>query len=162
FIDEIAAFVRADPVEYRLRHLTDQRLIDVLNAAANRAGWDTRPSPKPGNPPTGVVTGRGIACVFYVGNNGYSALFAELAVHHAHGHITVSRFVSSQDAGPISNPDGLRNQMEGGALQGMSRALLEEVKWDDHQITSIDWSATRYPVFRFGAPLPTIETELMN
>lgn len=162
FMDEIAASVRADPVEYRLRHLSDPRLIDVLNAAARRAGWDTRPSPKPGNPPTGVVTGRGIACVLYEGNNGYCALVAEVEVNQDTGHIIVRRMVASQDSGPISNPDGLSNQMEGGALQGMSRALREEVKWDDHAITSYDWSATRYPVFRFGEPLPVVETVLIN
>jgi CO/xanthine dehydrogenase Mo-binding subunit len=65
FIDEVAALVRADPVQYRLRRLVDQRLIDVLNAAARGANWETRPSPKPGNSRTGVVTGRGIACVLY-------------------------------------------------------------------------------------------------
>src|SRR6202158_1709821 len=60
FIDEIAASVEADPVQYRLRHLSDPRLIDVLKSAADAAGWDTRPSPKPGNDLTGTVTGRGI------------------------------------------------------------------------------------------------------
>jgi CO/xanthine dehydrogenase Mo-binding subunit len=74
----------------------------------------------------------------------------------------VTRIVTSQDSGPVSNPDGLRNQMEGGALQGMSRALHEEVTWntDSSAITSIDWKT--YPVFPFGAPLPVIETVLLN
>src|SRR5262249_16485213 len=67
FMDEIAAAVKADPVQYRLRHLSDSRLIDVLSAAAQAANWDTRPSPKPGNSRTGVVTGRGISTVLYEG-----------------------------------------------------------------------------------------------
>jgi nicotinate dehydrogenase subunit B len=160
FMDEVAAAVKADPVEYRLRHLSDPRLIEVVNAAAKLANWDARPSPKPGNGKTGVVTGRGIACVLYEGNNGYSALVAEVEVDQDSGTVTVKRFVGSQDSGPVSNPDGLRNQMEGGALQGMSRALREEVKWNDFAITSTDWR--RFPVFKFGEPLPVIETVLIN
>jgi CO/xanthine dehydrogenase Mo-binding subunit len=162
FMDEVAAAVKADPVQYRLRHLSDPRLIAVLNAAASAAKWDTRPSPKPGNANTGVVTGRGISCVLYEGNNGYSAMVAEVSVDQATGIITVTRIVTSQDSGPVSNPDGLRNQMEGGSLQGMSRALHEEVKWNaaTGEITTIDWRT--YPVFQFGDPLPVIETVLMN
>jgi CO/xanthine dehydrogenase Mo-binding subunit len=158
FIDEIASLIGADPVEYRLRHLTEQRLKDVLTSAASEAGWDTRSSPKPHQ--DGVVTGRGISCVLYEGNNGYCAMVAEVSVDQSSGVVLVTRIVTSQDSGPVSNPDGLKNQMEGGALQGMSRALREEVTWDDRQITSIDWRT--YPVFHFGEPLPTIQTVLIN
>jgi nicotinate dehydrogenase subunit B len=162
FVDEVAAAVQADAVQYRLNHLSDARLIAVLNAAANAANWDTRPSPKPGNPTTGVVTGRGVSCVLYEGNNGYSALVAEVSVDQQTGNITVTRLVASQDSGPVSNPDGLRNQMEGGALQGLSRALHEEVNWDvaSGAITSLDWRT--YPVLEFGDPLPVIETVVIN
>jgi CO/xanthine dehydrogenase Mo-binding subunit len=162
FMDEVAAAVGADPVQYRLRHLSDARLIAVVNAAAAAANWDTRPSPKPGNAKTGVVTGRGLSCVLYEGDNGYSAMVAEVSVDQATGIITVTRIVASQDSGPVSNPDGLRNQMEGGALQGLSRALHEEVTWnvDTGAITSIDWKT--YPVLPFGAALPVIETVLLN
>ena len=87
---------------------------------------------------------------------------AEVSVDQATGIITVTRLVASQDSGPVSNPDGLRNQMEGGALQGVSRALHEEVKWSagSSAITSVDWRT--YPVFQFGDPLPVIETVLLN
>src|SRR5262249_31319192 len=136
FIDEVAAAAQADPVEYRLRYLTDPRLIDVLNSAAMAAGWESRPSPKMGKGQTGVVSGRGISCVLYEGNNGYCALVAEVEVDQDTGAIVVKRFVASADSGPISNPDGLRNQMEGGAMQGMSRALHEEVRWSNFGITS--------------------------
>ena len=162
FMDEIAAAVKADPVQYRLRHLSDPRLIAVLNAATQAANWDARPSPKPGNARTGVVTGRGVSCVLYEGDNGYSALVAEVSIDQSTGVITVTRLVASQDSGPVSNPDGLRNQMEGGALQGLSRALHEEVMWDagTSTITSVDWRT--YTVFEFGDPLPVIETVLLN
>jgi CO/xanthine dehydrogenase Mo-binding subunit len=160
FLDEIAAAVQADPVQYRLQHLSDQRLIDVVKGAAEAANWDTRPSPKPGNAKTGVVTGRGIACVLYEGNNGYCALVAEVQVDQDSGIISVTRFVASQDSGPVSNPDGLRNQMEGGAMQGMSRALREEVRWDDQGLLTNDWRS--YKVYQFGDPLPKIETVLIN
>src|SRR5205814_8517382 len=94
------------------------------------------------------------------GNNGYSALVAEVEVDQDSGTVAVKRFVVAGDSGPVSNPDGLRNQMEGGALQGMSRALHEEVRWNDFAITSTDWR--RFPVFKFGDPLPVIETVLLN
>lgn len=160
FIDEVAAAVKADPVEYRLRHLTDQRLMDVLNAAAKAYGWDSRPSPKAGNPKTGVVSGRGVSCVFYEGANGYCALVAEVEVDQDSGVVVVKRMSTSGDSGPISNPDGLRNQMEGGAMQAMSRALKEEVKWNEFGITSIHWRA--FPVYQFGDVLPVIDTVLIN
>jgi CO/xanthine dehydrogenase Mo-binding subunit len=89
-------------------------------------------------------------------------MVAEISVYQAIFIITVTRIVTSQDSGPVSNPDGLRNQMEGGTLQGMSRALYEEVKWnvDPGAITSVDWKT--YPVLPFGVPLPIIETVLLN
>jgi nicotinate dehydrogenase subunit B len=162
FMDEVAAALLADPVQYRLRHLSSTRLMDVLNAAANAANWETRPSPKPGSLKTGVVTGRGVSCVLYEGNNGYSAMVAEVSVDQDTGNIIVTRLVASQDSGPVSNPDGLRNQMEGGALQGLSRALREEVQWSaaSGAITSFDWRT--YPVLEFGDPLPEIVTVVLN
>jgi nicotinate dehydrogenase subunit B len=162
FMDEIAAAVKADPVQFRVQHLSDPRLIGVVNAAAKAANWDTRPSPKPGNAKTGVVTGRGISCVLYEGNNGYSAMVAQVSVDQATGIVTVTALFAAQDSGPVSNPDGLKNQMEGGALQGMSRALHEEVKWisDLGAITSADWRT--YPVMQFGDPLPAITTVVIN
>ena len=133
FMDELAARVKADPVEYRLRHLRDARLKEVLQGRAKTANWETRPSPKPGNRRTGIASGRGAACVLYEGDNGYTALVAEIEVNQDTGKIVVKRMVAASDVGPISNPDGLRNQVEGGALQGLSRALGEEVTWDNEK-----------------------------
>ncbi len=74
FMDELAAHAKADPVEYRLRHLSNPRLIDVVKGVAKAANWDARPSPRPGIRRTGIATGRGMACVAYEGENGYSAM----------------------------------------------------------------------------------------
>src|SRR5262245_38684330 len=97
FMDEIAAQVKADPVEYRLRHLRDPRLIDVVKAAAKSAGWDTRPSPRPGRAATGIASGRGFASVLYEGDNGYCALVAFVDVDQATGRVQVTRLVGSQE-----------------------------------------------------------------
>ena len=160
FMDEIAAQVKADPVEYRLRHLSDPRLIDVVKSAAKAANWEARPSPRPGGRRTGVAAGRGISCVLYEGDNGYCAMVAEVEVNQETGAVAVKRLVVANDCGPISNPDGLKNQLEGGALHGVSRALLEEVTWDDEKVTSIDWRTYR-PLY-LGTDLPKIETVLIN
>jgi len=160
FMDELAARVKADPVEYRLRHLQNERVIGVLRAAAQAAKWETRPSPQTRNRKTGVVTGRGVACVAYEGDNGYTGIVVEAAVDQDTGKITVKRMWVGIDAGPISNPDGLRNQAEGGALQGMSRALGEEVTWDSEKVTSVDWST--YHSLPLGFEIPKIECVLVN
>ncbi len=76
------------------------------------------------------------------------------------GKISVKRMVVSADCGPISNPDGLRNQTEGGALQGMSRALVEEVTWDDQKVTSVDWLT--YRTLPLGIEMPKVEVVLLN
>jgi CO/xanthine dehydrogenase Mo-binding subunit len=159
-MDEIAALAKVDAVQYRLRHLSDPRLIDVVKAAANAAKWETRPSPRQNVRRSGVASGRGMSCVLYEGDNGYCAMVAEVDVNQDTGRITVKRLVIANDCGPISNPDGLKNQLEGGALQGMSRALLEEVTWDDQKVTSVDWRTYR-PLY-LGADVPAIETVLIN
>ncbi len=160
FMDELAAHAKADPVEYRLRHLRNERVIDVLKAAAKAANWDARPSPQSGMRKTGVATGRGVACVAYEGDNGYTGIVTEVEVDQDTGKIAVKRVFVAIDAGPISNPDGLKNQAEGGALQGMSRALLEEVIWDDQKVTSIDWRT--YHTLPLGFAVPKVECVLLN
>jgi CO/xanthine dehydrogenase Mo-binding subunit len=140
--------------------LSDRRLIDVVTAAAKAADWKSRPSPQKAIRKTGVARGRGFSCVLYEGNNGYCALVADVEVNQDTGAVTVKRFVAAQDCGPISNPDGLKNQVEGGIMQGMSRALGEEVTWDATKITSVDWRTYR-PVY-LGAELPVIDSVLIN
>ena len=165
-MDEVAAAANADPVEYRLRHLRDPRLKAVVQAAAKAANWQPRQSPdqrpKTSRPPTTnrAAQGRGIACVLYEGDNGYCAMVAEVEVHLDTGAVDVKRLVMAHDSGPISNPDGLRNQAEGGALHGMSRALFEEVTWDHEKVTSVDWRT--YRTFPVGFKIPKLETVLIN
>ncbi|HEY6508382.1 MAG TPA: molybdopterin cofactor-binding domain-containing protein, partial [Vicinamibacterales bacterium] len=110
FMDEVAAHVKADPVAYRLRHLNHPRLSEAVRTAAKTANWDARPSPRAGIARTGLARGRGIACVCYEGINGYVAMVAEVEVNQESGVVRVVRLVVGQDVGPISNPDGLRNQ----------------------------------------------------
>jgi len=160
FMDEISAYVKADPVAYRLQHLRETRMIDVVKAVAKAANWDDRPSPKHDHARTGTVTGRGIACVAYEGDNGYAALVAEVEVDQASARVQPRRFVVAQDCGPISNPDGLRNQIEGGVLQGTSRALGEEITWDDRKVTSTDWQS--YNTLPLGIEVPVLEIVLID
>jgi nicotinate dehydrogenase subunit B len=160
FMDELASHAQADPVEYRLLHLSNARVIDVLKAAAKAANWDARPSPRSAMRKTGLATGRGVACVAYEGDNGYTGIVTEVEVDQDTGKIAVKRVFVAIDAGPISNPDGLKNQAEGGALQGMSRALLEEVTWDEQKITSIDWRT--YRTLPLGFSVPKVECVLLN
>lgn len=155
FMDELCAYATADPVAFRLQHLTDSRIIGVLKAAAQASKWESRPSPLSRDAQGKIAIGRGIACVAYEGNNGYAALVAEVGVNVKTGVVQPQRFLVALDCGPISNPDGLRNQTEGGILQGMSRCLVEEVTWDSRRITSTDWET--YNSLYLNYEMPAIE-----
>jgi len=112
FMDEIAASVKADPVEYRLRHLADPRLIEVVKSAAKTANWDTRPSPRPGNRRTGIVAGRGISCVLYEGDNGYCSVVAEVEVNQDTGAISgfeILQTIIFRDGGEHNTPFNGKN-----------------------------------------------------
>src|ERR1700678_3533853 len=100
--------------------------------------------------------GRGFACVAYEGDNGYAALVADVAVNSTTGVVRPVKFTIAIDCGPISNPDGLRNQVEGGLLQGMSRSLVEEVTWNTKCVTSVDWEG--YSSLRLDYDVPVIES----
>ena len=155
FMDELAFHAQADPVAYRLQHLRNPRLIGVLQAAAHTAQWETRPPRKQKPAHAGLVHGRGIACVAYKGGNGFAALVADVNVDLETGVVRPIRFLVALDCGPISNPDGLRNQSEGGILQGMSRSLVEEVTWNKQGVTSTDWET--YHSLSLGYAMPSIE-----
>lgn len=154
FVDELAHAAQADPVEYRLRHLRNERVRGVLQAVAKAAKWEPRARPRPAH--NGEVIGRGFACVAYEGGNGYAGLIADVSVNLQTGVVHPVKFTIAVDCGPISNPDGLRNQIEGGLLQGMSRALVEEVTWDSERVTSVDWIG--FTSLRLDYEIPTIET----
>ena len=101
-----------------------------------------------------------MACVLYEGDNGYVAMVADVDVDQSSGRIRVRKLVVAQDCGPITNPDGMKNQIEGGALQGLSRALGEEVTWDERKVTSIDWRT--YHSLPLGFDVPEVESVLIN
>ena len=148
-----------DPLEFRLRHLSDPRAQAVLQAAAKRASWISRPSPQKVRPGTGINNGRGIAFVQYDRTEAYVAAVAEIEVNQADGQVRVKRVVVAHDCGFIINPDGLRNQIEGNVIQATSRTLKEEVKYDGSMLTSLDWIS--YPILRFSE-IPEITIELIN
>jgi CO/xanthine dehydrogenase Mo-binding subunit/aerobic-type carbon monoxide dehydrogenase small subunit (CoxS/CutS family) len=146
FMDELAAAAGglgkwstaagADPVEFRLAHLTDPRARQVLTEAAGMAGWDTRMR-RDG-------TGYGVGVARYSGVAGYCAAVAEVA---ADTDIRLRRLWLAVDVGRVINPDGVINQVEGGAVQSASWTLREQVRFDRDTITSASWDS--YPILRF-------------
>jgi CO/xanthine dehydrogenase Mo-binding subunit len=158
FIDECAAAAGADPVEYRLRYLTDPRGIAVLRAAASMAKWEPRPSPRREQSGT-IARGRGIAYVKYENARTYCAGVAEVEVNRQSGAIRCTRFYVAHDCGQIINPDGVRSQIEGQIIQTVSRTLKEELKWNRSRVTSVDWAS--YPILRFP-DVPDVRMELIN
>ena len=159
FTDEIAALVRVDPVEFRVRRLTNPRAIEVLQRAAARMGWQARPSPRPADPNAAVLTGRGIAFVHYKHDETLVAMGMEVAVERATGRIRVTRVVCAHDCGLMINPDNVQAQLEGNIIQTLSRALHEEIVYDHDRVTTVDWSS--YPILKFPE-VPTLEFELIQ
>jgi len=159
FTDEIAALVKADPVEFRLKRLSNPRAIEVLQRAAARMGWRPRPSPRPVDPAAAVLTGRGIAFIHYKHDETLVAMGMEVAVERATGRIRVTRVVCAHDCGLMINPDNVQAQLEGNILQTLSRALHEEVVYDRDRVTTVDWSS--YPILKFPE-VPTLEFELIQ
>jgi CO/xanthine dehydrogenase Mo-binding subunit len=158
FVDEIAAKAGQDSLAFRLQYLTDQRAIAVLQGAAKAAGWDSRPSPKPGaSTRNGVATGRGIALVLRDGT--YAAAVVEASVDPSTGRVQVQRVTVAQDSGLIINPSAVEHQIESCVIQTTSRAMLEEVTFDSANVTSLDWSS--YPILTM-ADAPAVQTVLIN
>ena len=158
FIDELAAEVGADPVTYRLRYVGDDRLRDVIEVAAKAAGWEVRKSPKPASKGD-IATGRGFAAMQYEGIDGYAGIVCEVEVNKKTGKVRVTRVVVSHDVGIIINPSGLKAQIEGNVVHGVSRALKEEVVLDGKTSKSRDWES--YQVLRF-TELPEIKISLIS
>jgi isoquinoline 1-oxidoreductase len=148
-IDILAARAGADPVEFRLGHLSDTRMRRVLEAAARQFGW------KPARAPSG--RGLGVALGIYAGT--YVATMAEVAVNKSTGHVQVIRVVCAQDEGVVVNPDGSRQQMEGSITMGLGYALAEEVRFKNGEV--LDRNFDTYEIPRFSW-LPKIETILIE
>jgi len=157
FMDELAHAANADPLAFRRRHLNDPRALAVLDAAAQLAGWEPRPAAA--RVGSGQARGRGLAFVHYENTEAYVATIADVSVDVGTGAVRVLRLSVAHDCGCIVNPDGLRNQIEGNAIQALSRALKEQVTFDARGVTSIDW--LRYPIVRFSE-LPVVAIALLD
>jgi hypothetical protein len=157
FMDEVAAALNMDAIAFRLRYVKDARDAAVIKAAAEKAGWETRPSPRKDQ--TGdKVSGRGIA---YAQRNGTRvAMIAEVDVDRRSGKIHVRKFTVAHDCGQIINPDGIRMAVEGNIVQGISRTLWEEVKFSQKNVTSVDWMT--YPILDITETPEQIDVVLIN
>ncbi len=157
FMDEVAAALNVDPVELRLRHVKAPRDIAAIKAVTEKAGWQSRPSPR--RDQTGnKVSGRGMA---YSSRNGtIVAIVAEVEVDRSSGKIWARKFTVAHDCGQVINPDGLRHTIEGNIVQGVSRTLWEEVKFDSKNVTSVDWLT--YPILDITETPETIDVVLLN
>lgn len=157
FIDELAAAAGVDAVQYRLRYLSDPRARTVLETAAQQAGWESRPSPRKDR--LDPAHGRGVAFARYENDQALVACIAEVEVEPSSGVVRVKRIVVAHDCGLIINPDGVRNQIEGNVIQSLSRALKEEVQFDEQHVTSVGWET--YPILTFSE-VPDLEIALIN
>ena len=158
FIDEVAAATETDPVEFRLRYLTHPRDRDAVARAAKEYNWSARPSPRRDRKFEAVATGRGIA--FRRHFDTFIALVAEVRVHRDTGVIEPVRYVCAHDCGLIVNPETLRHVIDRQLVYGTSRALFEEVRFNENMVTSIDW--VTYPVLHIDSVPQSIEIHLMD
>ncbi|HEX7911134.1 MAG TPA: molybdopterin cofactor-binding domain-containing protein [Paraburkholderia sp.] len=163
FIDELAEQAGIDPVEFRLKHLTDPRAIDLVKAVADRAGWEPRDAERK-QEEGDIARGRGFAYARYVHSKfpgfgaAWSAWVADVEVNRKSGELAVTRVVVGQDTGTMVNPDGVRHQIHGNVIQTTSRALKERVTFGEHAVTSQEWGA--YPILTFRE-VPVIDVVMM-
>ena len=160
FIDELAAAVGADPLDFRLSYTdpTDKRGLEILDRLAKLASWERRPSPHK-NISGNIVKGRGSSYVKYELVRTYIGAVAEVEVNRSTGDLRVTKFYIVHDCGQIINPNGVRAQIEGNIIQTVSRTLMEEITFDRGMITSLDWAS--YPILTFPE-LPDIVIELID
>jgi CO/xanthine dehydrogenase Mo-binding subunit len=152
FMDELALAAKADPVAFRSRHLADARAQAVVQLAADRFGWSAWRK-RPGR-------GRGFAFARYKNLAAYAAIAMEVEVRRESGTVRVVRAVAATDSGEIVNPDGIRNQIEGGIVQATSWTLLEAVRFDATRVRSRDWAG--YPILRFPQVPEAVEVHLID
>lgn len=142
FVDELAHLAAANPLDFRLAHLGDERARAVLEALRKN-----------------YRQGRGVAFVRYENTGAYVGALADVSVDRSSGAVRVNEVWIAHDCGLIVNPDGLRNQIEGNVVQAASRALFEEVHFGPDGVTSVDWQT--YPILRFR-DLPEVSVELLD
>lgn len=152
FMDELAAAAGADPVAFRLRHLEDARARAVVTTAAERFDWSDAALPR--------GRGRGFAFARYKNLAAYAAIAAEVEVARESGRVRLVRAVAAVDSGEAVNPDGIRNQIEGGIIQSASWTLYEQATFDRTRITSKDWST--YPILRFVSAPESVAVHVID
>jgi nicotinate dehydrogenase subunit B len=148
-MDVMAAKIKMDPVEFRLKNLTDERMKKVLGAAADKFGWSSAKAPS--------GRGYGVSLVNYLGT--YVATMAEVEADKTTGAVRVKRVVCAQDMGQVINPDGARSQMEGGITMGLGYCLTEELHFKGGKILDLNFDTYEIPRFSW---LPKIETILID
>ena len=158
-VNEAAAVVGADPIEFRVQHTTDARLIEIMKATADAHGWTSRPSPNPeaGRSGTAPVKGRGVGVIIRSGAQWVG--IAEVEVVPSTGVVRVMQLTVGVDVGKVMNPTHLKSMLEGGAVMGIGEALFEEVTFDESKVTSTDW--TRYRIPEMG-DIPEIKTVFVS
>jgi CO/xanthine dehydrogenase Mo-binding subunit len=149
FMDELAAAVDADPIEFRLNHLKDARARDVITAVAKAAAWR-------GGEKGDGAHGRGVGFARYKNLSAYCSVIAEIEVSDI---LRVKRVVAAVDAGQVINPDGLANQIEGGIVQALSWTLKEQVLFDRDRVLSRSWET--YPILGFDE-VPEVEVSILS
>lgn len=152
-MDDLAHASGQDPVSIRLRHLDDERARAVIERAAQDFGWARRPKL-----PTGG--GHGFAFARYKNLEAYCAIAMEIFIDPETGDVQIRRVCAAVDTGEVINPDGVRNQIEGGILQSTSWTLFEQVSFDRTRITSFDWAA--YPILRFSSVPGSVEVAIID
>ncbi|MEX3633941.1 molybdopterin cofactor-binding domain-containing protein [Paraburkholderia sp. BR14320] len=158
FIDELARAAHADPVAFRLKHLDDPRAHAVIRAVADQFGWHARSALTGDASPRSH--GTGFAFAQYKNLMAYLAVAMDVTVLRDTGELSIERVVAAVDCGQIVNPDGVRNQIEGGILQTASWTLYEETRFDPQRITSYDWST--YPIMRFSSVPKRVDVLLID
>jgi len=158
-LSEAAALAGLDAIQFRIDHASEERLVGVLKAVRDASGWDTRPSPRSDAASTGstAMRGRGVSALYRGGS--YWACVCQIAVTPTSGKIVVERCTIAVDPGIVVNPLQLKRQVEGGAVMGVSHALLEEAIFDESGITQDDWLS--YPILTM-ADAPEIKVVLIR
>jgi len=148
-MDALARAAKMDPLEFRMKNLSNPRMRAVLEAAAKSFGWPRKK--------TQEGQGFGVACGDEKGS--YVATFAEVAVDKATGAVRVVRMVEAFECGAIVNPDGLSNQVVGAMIQGLGGALFEAIEFENGRISNPHFASYRLPRFR---DVPEIEAILLD
>jgi CO/xanthine dehydrogenase Mo-binding subunit len=158
-VSEAAALACADAIQFRIDHATEERLIGVLTAVRDASGWDARPSPRADAKSAGsaLQRGRGVSALFRGGT--YWACVCHISVTPDSGKIAVEKCTIAVDPGIVVNPAQLKRQVEGGAVMGVSHALIEEAIFNESGITQDDWLS--YPILTM-ADVPEIKVVLIN